>query len=72
MTVELARSDDSDKLQVWRRYREGIDEVSGMQGGDNNWHHLTRLPSNGPRVFDWVPTDSGVFNLPTAPLQVPT
>lgn len=49
--------------------RDGIDEVSGMRGGEQNWHHLTRPPFNGPQSFDWVSTDSGVFNLQTAPLQ---
>jgi hypothetical protein len=30
--------------------------------------HLRRLSLNGPRSFDWVPTDSGVFNLHIKPI----
>jgi len=49
-------SDDSDKLQDWRRYREVIDEVSGMDGnarrgkhGWDNWHHRQGVRKTGCR-----------------------
>jgi hypothetical protein len=63
------RSDDSDKLQDWRRYRASMKSVEcqnlvlpcldgwrGQGRGEkrNNWYHFTRA-FNGPRTFYWVP-----------------